>query len=148
MVCDGRVTSEDGWIYTDTDRKGLQTRGLSAVCAGSLGSVWDSLLAQPPKSLDELRERLVCDKPGHVYEVLASDGRGIYLIDQTGAVLQQGQYATIGSGGAVALGALDVMATPKSLKDAELQLRTAVRVAIRRVSSCGGRVRTYRVRLG
>jgi len=146
LGCDSRVTDEHGEIMTDSDEKWLVAGSAVACCAGALGGLGVDLRATPPRNWPELRKALTMTDAvdrGLDYEALVYDRRGdaLFWSDHQGDALRRGLYATLGSGGATALGALDASAPPKTLEAAERLVRRALRITCKRHSACGGRLR-------
>lgn len=141
--CDSRTLVGDDEILTDQDEKWLIAGSAVACCAGELGGLWFDLRAAPPRNWPELRRACITFGGTRHADVLVYDRRtdAIWHTDDSGEAVRRGHYAAIGAGGLTALGALDASPAPKTLEAAERLVRRAIKIAYRRHSSCGGRVR-------
>jgi hypothetical protein len=151
MVCDGRVSDGNSTILTDTSEKWLVAGSAVASYAGAIGGKWLDLRDNPPKDWTALWAALIdhdATAHGLDYEILAYDRKRDRLLrtDHQGSALTVGLYSAIGAGGDIALGVLDALPAPRTLEGAVKLCQRAVRAAIRRNASCGGRIRTLIMR--
>lgn len=147
LGCDSRTCSGDGEIFSDQDEKWAQFGSVVACCAGEVGGLWLDVVASPPAGWAGFRKAFTdpsADEQERSFELLAYDRRGdvLWHTDHRGEALKRGLFAAIGCGGPLAQGALDASAPPKTLDAAERLVRRALKIACRRHSSCGGRLRT------
>lgn len=152
LLCDSRVSGDDGHIFTDSDEKWIVGPGYAAICAGSLGGLWFDIRLSPPKNSAEFRWALTAENPAQTppYEVLMYDWRQdtLWHLDHSGDATNTGSYSTIGCGGALALGALDTLNPVRSLAATDRTLRKVAQSVYRRNSFCGGRTRTLTITSG
>jgi hypothetical protein len=143
LGCDSRVTADGGAIMTDEDEKWLTAGTTVSCCAGQLAGVWDALRESPPDDFDELRHAFTEAPSAANFETLTYDRvrDKIWWCSNNGEAIDRGAYATIGSGGDVALGVLDALPAPKTLAQAEKLVRRALEAACKRNCACGGRLR-------
>lgn len=149
LACDSRITTSDGAIVTDTDTKWAALGPLTLCSAGNWGGAWLDLIARGPTTIGALRAamREAPHLDADEYEALCYSRQddSLWHLDQSGDATRLGGYAAIGCGGALALGALDATAAPRTLEAAERLARRAVGIACRRHSACGGRVRVVTI---
>jgi 20S proteasome alpha/beta subunit len=136
LVSDGRVT-HDQEIVSDVERKFVVCGATAVLVSGTVGQVWRQLQERPPRSFAAFRERLA--ESDDETDWLAYDRRSDRL--WAGDVRLGHTFAALGSGGSLALGALEVSPTPRTLEAAEKVAIAAARVACRRNVTCGGRIR-------
>lgn len=137
MVCDGRVT-HTGHIVTDIERKFVRCGSTTVLVAGEIGPTWRGLQMNPPKKFAEFLNTVDCSDDD--CDWLAYDRRTDSLWvgnNKIGHV-----FAALGSGDALALGALEAMPLAKTLSEAESAAQRAVKITCKRHSECGGRIRT------
>ena len=152
LGCDSRVLAGDGEIITDADEKWLVAGSAIALVAGQSGGLWADLKEATPAGWPALRKAVtdIDAELSHArdYEVLVYDRRAdvIWHTDHQGDAIRRGLFASIGCGGGLALGALEASPAPRTLEHAEKIVRRAVKIACRRHSACGGRIRTIIVR--
>ena len=140
---DGRIT-EDCAILADSFVKWSDWGGLVSCWAGDLAKKTD-LDRAPPADLDALRAKLRTG--GGETSVLVYD-RAADRLTHTGSdawLIPVASHWAIGSGGNVALGFLDGQRPAADLKSAAGLALRALRAAVRRRSSCGGRLRVVQV---
>lgn len=144
LSCDSRVTDESA-IVTDTCDKWLICGNVLLGISGHDGGLMPTIA--PARSwADVVRLSAEYSRGRELeWEILAYDRRADRLmsLDHHGTQLVLGNAAAAGHGAAYALGALDVLPRARSLDKAAALATKAVRVAIRRDTSCGGRVRTF-----
>lgn len=153
LGCDSRITDVNtGLIESDHDEKWLSGSTFVACFAGAIGGLWSDLREQPPRGWPELRRSITdldaTESHDRDYEVLVYDRKSdvIWHTSHQGDALRKGLYGAIGCGGQLALGALDASPAPKTLEAAERLVRRALKIACRRHSACGGRLRLLVVR--
>jgi ATP-dependent protease HslVU (ClpYQ) peptidase subunit len=155
LGCDSRITDTGtGAICSDTDEKWLASGSVLACYAGAIGGLWLDMRETPPRSWQEFRKAFTdidaTQSHDRDYEALVYDRRGdaIYHTDHQGGASRRGLYWAVGCGGPYALGVLDASAAPRTLEAAERLVRRALRIACKRHSSCGGRLRVLVARRG
>lgn len=136
LISDGRVT-HDSEIVTDSERKYVICGATACLVSGTVGQVWRQLQDRPPKSFAAFRAELAGSSDDTDW--LAYDRRSDQL--WSGDVRLGHAFATLGSGGSLALGALEALPVARTLEDAEKRASEAVRVACKRNVTCGGRLR-------
>lgn len=150
LACDSRITTDDGTIVSDYDEKWAECGSIVALCAGSLGALWDDLRETPTKNWREFRAKvtnLQATQQDLEYEILLYDRRKdrLLLSSHHGDGVVVRNFGGIGAGAAYALGYLDGAPAPTSLTAATKLVENAVRVACKRNSSCGGRIRVLTI---
>lgn len=140
LVSDGRVT-HGGEVVSDTAQKCFLCGPVGVIVAGEIGPLWRRLQERPPRTFKAFREAV--DAESLSVEWLAYDprSRSIWLSD----VRISAQFAALGSGSSLALGALEVLPAPTSLVEAKRTAEKAVRAACRRHTECGGKIRSLMV---
>lgn len=136
LVSDGRITHE-AEIVSESERKYVICGSTACLVSGTVGHEWRKLQDHPPRSFKAFREALAELEDENDW--LAYDRRSDRL--WSGGLRLTQAFATLGSGASLALGALEALPVAKSLVDAEQRALAAVRVACRRHSECGGRLR-------
>lgn len=137
LVCDGRVV-RGGEIESDSEKKFVICGPTIVLVAGTVGLLWRKLQEKPPKNFKTFRNEVA--EHGDETDWLAYDKTNGRL--WSGDVQVPGAFATLGSGGSLAMGALEVLPLPKNLEEARLMATKAIRIACKRHTECGGRLRT------
>jgi len=135
LACDGRVTDESGAIVTDSAKKWLQCGRDVVLMAGKVGDFWAKAQHRPPSSYQAFRKRLSSAELDEFDWLSYQPDNG--CLQQTDTIVSE-PYCGIGSGASVALGALDAMQAAETIEEAQECLKTAILIAVRRNSSCGG----------
>lgn len=137
LVSDGRVT-HIGEIVSDVERKNFLCGDMAIIVSGEIGQFWRRMQEKPPKTWRAFRAAF--DASEDDSDWVAYDRRGGRL--WLGDVRIASPYIAVGCGSSTALGALDVLTPARSLAEAEVAARRAVRAACGRHTECGGKVRT------
>src|ERR1700748_26490 len=137
LVSDGRVT-HDGELVSDHERKFVICGSTVCLVAGDIGPSWRALQEKPPKNFDAFRE--ILDNGKDDTDWVAYDRRSDRLWLGEARVVTP--FTTLGCGGSVALGALEVLPRALTLDAAEKNALKAVKAACRRNVNCGGKIRT------
>lgn len=129
IACDGRATAGD-MIVSDVTNKAWVRGDVTFFGAGEVGALEQAFAAWPSKTNSDIGEweALVSDEDG--LWLCGCDGETVFRISHDPAV----PYA-IGSGMPYALTAMDMGGTAKQ----------AVKMAAKRDTGTGGKVRTYKV---
>lgn len=151
LACDGRVTNEATWdILSDSDNKFGIFGSIVCVYAGTIDQILQDLQRKPPRSLSDFRKRII-DKDSvdnnRDCEFLAYDTKSGVLarLDRLGDCIPITKYSAIGTGGPYSLGVFDATKEKTDLVAAQKLCRRAVKAAIRRNASCGGKIKTITV---
>lgn len=141
---------DSGDVLSDHEEKWVVCGQVVALYAGTVGDLWDELRETPTKNWKDFRAKvknLHAAEQERDYEILAYDRRKdrLLLSGPQGDSFVVRTTGSIGAGGAYAVGYLDGMDTPSTLVAAVKLVETAVRIAIKRNSSCGGRIRVLTV---
>jgi hypothetical protein len=143
--CDSRITDSDtGAILSDIEEKWNVFGTCVCVYAGSVGGLWSRTIESNPRTWGDVRKGLIAPLAEDLsFEYLAYDRTRdtLWYADHTGAAFRKGSNGVIGSGGPYAQGVLDASTPPKTLEMAERLVKRAINCAIKRQSSCGGRVK-------
>ena len=140
LVSDGRVT-QDGHINTDSARKYVKCGSTVVLVAGEIGPVWRRLQEKPPRNMKAFLAMV--DEAPDTCDWVAYDRRSDRL--WLGGLRLSQAYVTLGSGDALALGALDAIPPARTLIAAEQAALRAVQITCRRRGDCGGRIRIVTV---
>lgn len=144
LAGEGRVLSPANEVLTDGCDKLIVCGTVMAGVAGRDGGLLRHLSKGKNWSdIVKLAGEYTALKPELEWDLLAYDRKSdqIFGLDSDGCEVELGNRAAIGEGGPYSLGWLDAKPKVKSLEDAAGLLKRAVHATIRRVPSCGGRVR-------
>lgn len=146
LACDSRVLCSYN-VLTDQCDKFVVAGSAVCLVSGHDGMLCDVIAGA--KSIDEVRHAALeyTDGKQLSWDLLVYDRRSdsLVLLDNHGSTIRLGNSATTGAGGDIAQGVLDTLPKPSSLPAAARAAERAVRTAIRRNASCGGRVRLLTV---
>lgn len=136
LVADGRVT-HSGYVVASDTRKLVSCGATFVIVAGEVGATWRRLQETPPRSFAAFRRAM--DGTKEETDWLAYDRTNDRL--WSGDVRLSGLFAAVGSGDALALGALEALPLARTLEDATAAARRAVQIACKHNVECGGRIR-------
>lgn len=136
LISDGRVT-HDGSLVSDHEKKYVVCGTTVCLVSGDIGPSWRSLQEKPPKNFDAFRA--ILDDSKDDTDWVAYDRRSDRLwVGETRLVTP---FATLGCGGSVALGALEVLPRALTLEAAEKAGMKAIKAACKWHVACGGKIR-------
>lgn len=142
LVSDGRVTHSGG-LVSDSEKKYVVCGTTVCLVSGVVGPMWRKLQEKPPRSFAAFRDALFENEKLEEHEDrtawLAYDRHRDQL--WSGEIRCATAFATLGSGGDLARGALEALPAAKTLEDAKARAVTAVKIACKCNVECGGRLR-------